>query len=253
MPEGIGIVAEQLDLLPDEMTRILSFLGYGCLSAPVWFVGIEEGLGKMNSEDASTNLKARANFDKTMDLYEAHTRLREKGRPIDIESEPPSTQVWQYMAKIMLAYNGDKEWGNPKSGRAREYVRFQLGRYNGQTFLTELSPIPAHGASDRQWMELFRERDPDVDSKIGRRREHLQAELKKYCPSLIVCYGLKRADVFAELLDVEWRQISAKIYASHDAKRLLLPFFGNGHMCHKLIQDLLDRGLLRASEPGMSS
>jgi hypothetical protein len=32
-----------------------------------------------------------------------------------------------------------------------------------------------------------------------------------------------------------------------------LPFFGNGHMCHKLIQDLLDRGLLRASEPGMSS
>jgi hypothetical protein len=74
----------QPDLSPEEIGRIVNFLGYGSPSAPVWFMGIEEGLGNMNSQDISQNLKARATFESTMDLREAHIRLRERGRPIDI-------------------------------------------------------------------------------------------------------------------------------------------------------------------------
>ena len=100
------MIAHQPELSAEEVGRIVNFLGYGRPSAPVWFMGIEEGLGNMNSQDISANLKARASFENTMDLREAHMRLRERGRPIDIENQPPSTQVWQWMAKIMLARQG---------------------------------------------------------------------------------------------------------------------------------------------------
>jgi hypothetical protein len=245
-----GIVAEQLDLSPEQITRIVGFLGYGRLSAPVWFIGIEEGLGGMNPQEASKNLKARAKFGKTMDLHEAHKRLLEGGRPIDIENKPPSTQVWRYMAKIMLAYNGNKEWKNRES--VEEYVRFKLGRYNGQTFLTELSPIPARGTADRQWMTRFKDKDPDLDRKMEERKKDLRTAMKEHCRSKIICHGLRRTGTrnrdFAKLLEVEWREITLQIYESkNDATCLLLPFFGSGQMSHQVIRDLLDKGLLGPS------
>ena len=146
------------------------------------------------------------------------------------------------MAKIMRAYNGDKEWRNLKS--AKKYIRFQLGRCKGETFLTELSPIPAGNAADKEWMTLFKERDPGLGSKIKRRKNELKRTLKENGPSLVVCYGLKRADDFAELLNVEWQLVCPRVYASRDSKRLLLPFFGQGQMSHAVIENLLHSGLL---------
>jgi len=204
----------------------------------------------MNEEDERRNLRARARFKETMDLHEAHMSLQKNGWPIDIKSKPPSTQVWKYMAKIMLAKSGSSEWRNRKSGMVEEYIRRQLGRSDGHTFLTELSPIPAHRTADGPWAERFRERDSNLDNKIERRKKKLQKARKKHDP-LVVCYGFGRNGTrkrdFAELLHIEWNQQSDKIYTSDDARCLLLPFFGNGQMCHKVIEDLLDLKLLRPS------
>lgn len=52
----------QLDLSSDEVDRIIGFLGYGRVSAPVGFIGLEEGLGRRNDLDAVPNLKARASL-----------------------------------------------------------------------------------------------------------------------------------------------------------------------------------------------
>lgn len=98
----------ELDLSPEEITQIVSFLGYGRPSAPVWFIGFDEGLGGQTVADVLHNLKVRAEFEKKMDLYEAHKRLHMEGRPIDFEKVLPSTQVWRFMAKIMLTYNGSR-------------------------------------------------------------------------------------------------------------------------------------------------
>ena len=138
-----------LDLSPGEIEVIVNFLGYGRLSAPVWFIGLEEGLGKMNSEDTIKNLKARGSFEKCMDLHKAHLRLQENGQPIDITVKPPSTQVWQWMAKIMQALNDHEDWKN--LAPAKEYIRSSLGRCEGHTFLTELSPIPSRATVDRNF------------------------------------------------------------------------------------------------------
>src|SRR4051794_15800073 len=48
------------DLSCGEARRVLEFIGYGRLSAPFWFIGLEEGLGKQDDIDWVHNLKARA-------------------------------------------------------------------------------------------------------------------------------------------------------------------------------------------------
>lgn len=235
------LAALQLDLLPDEIQRIVSFLGYGRISAPVWFIGIEEGLGGVSLEEAVKNLKARGSFELTMDLYEACLNLQEAGQPIDIVTHTPSTQVWRFMAKIMRAYMGEQNWRDPKA--AKEYVQSRLGRHDGDTFLTELSPIPAGNTADTTWMTWFHERDPELHQKLQQRRETLREMLRERenDPPLIICYSLPRADEFAEFLGIEWQPVSARVRSSPDCKNWILPFFGNGQMSHSVIQELLGR------------
>jgi len=57
-----------LELTSDQRDRILGFLGYGNLSAPVWFVGLEEGLGGADDEQAARSLQVRGAFAPAMDL-----------------------------------------------------------------------------------------------------------------------------------------------------------------------------------------
>jgi hypothetical protein len=65
-------MATELDLTVEQINRIVGFLCYGNPAAPVWLVGIEEGLGNMNSADTLKNLTARGRFKSTMDLRDAH-------------------------------------------------------------------------------------------------------------------------------------------------------------------------------------
>ncbi|HUB19194.1 MAG TPA: hypothetical protein VL990_11215 [Acidobacteriaceae bacterium] len=258
------MIAHQPELSAEEIDRIVNFLGYGLPSAPVWFMGIEEGLGNMNSQDISANLKARASFERTMDLREAHLRLREQGRPIDIEKQPPSTQVWQWMAKIMLAFQGIENWSdlistdkeNQSRARkhiqscAKKYIQHRLGRSNGNTFLTELSPIPAAKTTDQNVMSWFKENDSELEVKITQRRAELNRMLKESPHSLVICYGYgnngDRARDFAKFLEVEWQSVPdcPGVCRSGDSKRLLLPFFGNGQMSYTVFVDLIRSGLL---------
>jgi hypothetical protein len=127
---------------------------------------------------------------------------------------------------------------------AKEYIRSRLGRCDGDTFLTELSPVPAGKAADKAWKTLLSERDPDLEGKIKQRKEKLGEKLKESCPSLVICYGKTRADEFAKLLEIEWHAVSPKVCKSQTAKHLLLPFFRYDQMGHSVIEDLLHSGLL---------
>ncbi len=230
------------ELSTEDVGGIVKFLGYGRPSAPVWFIGFEEGLGGMNLEEALQNLKARAGFEKTMDLYEAHLLLKRGGEMIDLKKMLPSTPVWQLMAKIMRAHDGHKDWTDIAPAKA--YIQSRLGRSDGDTFLTELSPVPAGKATDKTWKTFLNERDTNLDGKIRQRNEELKKLLKENCPSLVICYGQTRADEFAELLEIEWRSESPKVYKSQTAKHLLLPFFRYDQLGHSVIEGLLHSGLL---------
>jgi len=232
-----ALIPPDFSLRPDQVEGIVSFLGYGNPDAPVWFIGIEEGLGAMDPADLLHNLEARSSFEPVMDLYQAHRQLQENGKPIDIEQNPPGTQVWQYMAKIMLAREGKFRPEHPKNG-VENYVRSQLGRFNRETFLTESSPVPCRQAGQNiDWLNLLQKWDRNVEGKIEERKHQLKEMLKnRKVPPLVIYYSNARArsDEFASLLGVKWQEIAAssKIKESRDSQYLLLPFFGYGRISH---------------------
>ncbi len=232
----------RFDLTLQEATKIAGFLGYGNPAAPVWFVGYEEGLGNMSDDEATENLRARGNFNSVMDLHEAHLQLLEKGKPIDIEIDPPSTQVWRFMAKIMLARKGCKDWQTSKA--AKQYVMNELGREDGDIFLTELSPIPTGKNSDTRWMTELLKCYPYIKDVIEARKAELRDRAKKSPPRLVICYGEAKRPQFEEFFQIKWKSVFPNVHSAVDSKYLLLPFFGRGYMSKSLIAKLLDFGLL---------
>ncbi len=62
-------------LTPADIGRILGFLGYGNPAAPLWFIGLEKGIGGMGDSDVRHNLKARGQWSLVMDLFQSHQTL----------------------------------------------------------------------------------------------------------------------------------------------------------------------------------
>jgi hypothetical protein len=164
-------------LSAEEARRIIGFLGYGRLSAPVWFIGLEEGLSKQDSVDWAHNLRARGTWDDVMDLDRAHLLLHEGGAPMRVSVKPPRTPTWRWMAKICRALAGNSDWSDGQA--AEEYVKRRLGRADpaiGETFLTELSPIPSKNvALNKEWLSFFQRVLPDCDRLIWQRSVKLRA------------------------------------------------------------------------------
>ncbi|MGA7522994.1 MAG: hypothetical protein WBW84_10960 [Acidobacteriaceae bacterium] len=225
----------------NAVKSITGFLGYGNPRESVWFIAIEEGLGDANSTDAAENLKARGTFKQIMDLRDAHhERLRENGTLIDFD-KPPTPPVWQWIAKIMRGYHGKDDWRDIKP--ANEYIRRRLGRSDGITFLTELSPIPSKKAADKTWMDAFNKLDRELPERLEVRKKCLLQLLNNSLPQMVICYGDGQltASEYAQFLGAEWTPIGERIH--QDSKKrayplLLLPFFGFGQMSHSVIEEM---------------
>ncbi len=111
------------------LEHLLTFIGYGTLDADIWFLGMEEAGG------GETNIRTRLKFHPVMDNAEAHkmfgvTYLHWGKRKIQ--------RTWRGMCYIMLCLEGNE----PTAENIRAYQAEKLGRYGGNTLLTELMPIP---------------------------------------------------------------------------------------------------------------
>ena len=183
-----------------------------------------------------------------MDLRQAHLRLTRHGRQIDMEMEAPPTQVWRWMARIMLATE-KKDWR--KDEFVEKYVRTRLGRERGDTFLVELSPVPARHGRDEGWAEVIAHREEELGirifaSAVERRKKNLAQIISAKSNGLIICYGdgRKRAEKFAELLNIDWKPLYPRIATANDSRCILLPFFGTGQMGYEVFEILLSSGIL---------
>jgi hypothetical protein len=234
-------------LSAEEARRILGFLGYGRLSAPVWFIGLEEGLSEQNSVDRDHNLRARATWDEVMDLDRAHLLLHEGGAPMRVSVKPPRTPTWRWMAKICRALAGNSAWRDNQT--AEEYVKRRLGRTDpaiGETFLTELSPIPSKKAAEnKKWLSFFQRAITDCDRLIWQRSIRLSAMIEENRPKLIFCYGSEKPENSAKFKsffsDRSWQRVEEKSELSrHEhSVRVLMPFFGNGRISHDECQRVI--------------
>ena len=221
-----------------EARRILEFIGYGRFAAPIWFVGLEEGLSSGEPADLAHNLKSRGKWNEVADLERAHLLLRDHGKPIEVAVKPPRTQTWTWMAKIATALTNNPDWDDPAA--AGRYVRRRLGRSDpaiGETLLTELSPIPSKRvAENRKWRDFFRQIEPECDRIIENRLVKLCALLDQFRPTFVFCYGsenLKSREKFKRLFPARrWRRVAKKSHMSESTA-------GSLYLCHSSETDEL--------------
>lgn len=249
-----------MELSPSQVLGIANHVGYGNPSAPVWFVGAEEGLGgRMSNPEREANLAARATWAPVMDMLDAHRMLQESGGYIgDLIDRSGSTGVWRIMARIARAYEGAADFDD--ATKAAEYVRNRLGRADGGTFLTEISPFPAALSKQPQELRDFSDRQLIRKALQGRRAEQSRMLIEHH-PRVLICYGAALYEDFEKHFAFRWRRLctvqwvskksgtrqKTELYQSnitHDAERstqaFLLPFFGNGALSPAVLRAFLE-------------
>jgi hypothetical protein len=122
------------ELTTAQIEKLLAFRGYGNPNGRFWFVGMEEGGGDIES------LRIRADkFSNLEDLAESYQRF---------ESHDMSNLIstWRIMSAIAGRIGGITDWWDPEY--ARNYQLNHLGRTNGETYLTEILPLPKRSLND---------------------------------------------------------------------------------------------------------
>lgn len=163
----------------EELNHLLKFVGYGRPDADIWFLGMEEAGG------GEENIRARLDFRQIEDNAEAHKII---GITKHHFGKRTIQRTWRGMCYVMLRLEGIE----PTTENIRNYQAEKLGRFDGNTLLYELMPIPKPKISHWGYEELipqFTSRE-GYYTKIKPYRIKLLKELSiKHEPKAIVAYG----------------------------------------------------------------
>lgn len=158
---------------------IHGFFGYGSLSAPLWFIGMEEGTGQ---ETLDERLQAWQDLGRTatLDIRLFHERIHETRW---FSRFPTIQRTWRRLIIVALRYLDkpvDKE-------SIRHYQASQLARETEA--LLELMPLPHKGLGEWDHQGLFASRDGYLSAVAPRRLTELQKAIATHGPKAVVMYG----------------------------------------------------------------
>ena len=115
----------------DQFERITAFVGYGNPDGRYWFVGMEEGLER--GGDLAREIQIRATWNAVEDVHATRASLG-----LGMRGQHPT---WRSMTRVALKLDGSTDWSD--TATVRNYKETELARSDGQTFLTEVMPLPA--------------------------------------------------------------------------------------------------------------
>ena len=162
-----------------ELEYLLNFVGYGNLDAEVWFLGMEEAGG------GESNIRSRLKFRTIEDCAEAHQIL---GITKHHTGNKIIQKTWRGMCYIMLTLEGketDRE-------NIRNYQADYLGRFQGNSLLLELMPIPKPSINTWNYEDLFpqfKSRNDYYQTVRPRRINYLQKLFLEHRPKIVIAYG----------------------------------------------------------------
>ena len=109
-------------------------------------------------------------------------------------------RTWRGMCYIMLRLEGKE----PTTGNIRNYQSEKLGRYDGNTLLTELMPIrkpKVHRWGCEELIPQFTSRDEYYRAVKPRRIKLLRELVEDHKPKAIICYGKAYWNDYQELFE----------------------------------------------------
>lgn len=178
--------------------RINNFLGYGNLNSNIWFIGMEEGLGK------ETDLEKRFNRTKdkpVIDLQDGMTGVQDHMKWFSSCSNIQKT--WWKLILILLTLKSDNEITNEK---IKEFQREEFGRLNSNHCSLEFMPLPCHSIKKKDWfykkfkIDYLESRKKYLDKIMPSRIKLFQDLIKKYNPKIIICYSFSYLKKWKEIV-----------------------------------------------------
>jgi len=117
------------------------FFGYGTWSAPVWFIGMEEGGGASLAEvETRIGTWQARGANELEDLAEFHRAI---GVTRHFGERPALQSTWAKLIRVLFGLRGEAA----DTERVRSYQATQLGRQGSETALVELLPLPSPSTS----------------------------------------------------------------------------------------------------------
>jgi hypothetical protein len=174
-----GRAATVPNLTAAQIKKLLAFRGYGNPNGRFWFVGMEEG----GTSDV-TSLQIRAdNFGSLADLAESHSHFPTH------DMSKLTTSTWGLMSSIVGRISEDSDWWSTEY--RRNYQSRRLGRLNGDTYLTEILPLPKKAFNDWPHGELFESPNAYRKTVLPNRLKQLSSDYSNASPKpeFVFCYG----------------------------------------------------------------
>ena len=212
-------------LTDQELERLLGFIGYGRLEAPVWFLGMEEAGG------GEENLRARLEFEPVEDLARAHRLL---GITKHHEGRKVIQPTWRGMCYVMLKLRGRET----DVESIRRYQAERLGRFGGETLLCEMMPIPKLRVGSWEYEEAipqFRSAEEYYRRVKPKRESLLRTVIQQNKPRVVVGYGKGYWEAYQRLfLERRFKRDGAFLVSGEEFPLVVLtPHFASRAMNHQ--------------------
>ncbi len=224
-------------LTDEHWQKLLDFKGYGNPAGPYWFVGIEE-YGQGTEPELLTRATQLQEID---DLSRVHSL---PDLHFNIQRLIPT---WGTMSKIVLRLKDHPDWSYRET--CRRYQSQTLGTTNGETFLTELLPLPK--PSDSDWPDWWpwASWEEYAEEVVHHRIEMIRTLFEAHRPLFVFCYGKSYWPYHEKIFpECNFRPIlagKAQVAALGTSKIVLTPFFAWFLMTNSVI-DLMATELLRS-------
>lgn len=187
---------------------VTEFFGYGDLSAPLWFVGMEEG-----GETSLGHLLRTLENWKAEGCSPTINIVREGEPSIWFSSErPPIQRTWRQIIRSTLIACG-ATLAETDAEAVRRYQRDFLGRPNTKICLLELMPLPSRNLaiwpySDMIQIDYMQSRSAYMDELLPARIATLRHLIEKHKPKAVIFYGASYLSHWKAIAgaDVEWTQ-----------------------------------------------
>jgi hypothetical protein len=133
--------------------RIRTFWGYGSPEAPVWFVGMEEGLSLQTSDSELYQRFLSADEKIFIDLRRDMRKVRDHIDWFEPYIEGRRPRIQPYWRFLFVLYLFLKTRGEPSTEEIRKYQGTLLADDQAkETAALELMPLPSNKADDSTWI-----------------------------------------------------------------------------------------------------
>ncbi len=186
------------------LKRLKNFWGYGNLKGPVWFIGMEEGLGDNEGlpleRFEATNGKTIV--DNTDNTSADHAEW--------FKPNAPTQRTWRPLIYILLYLRHERV---PTLAEIRDFQIKHLGRTNSNHAILELMPLPAKSIKKADWIYQdvpligLTHREEYLATYLPERVQALKLLIEKHQPKLVLFYSRSYLNEWQSIVPKKFKEV----------------------------------------------